>query len=223
MATQVQQQAVRTGRSRHRFTIRDYHRMIEAGILDENDKVELVGGEVVEMSAMGGRHAGCLAYLDDELRAPLAGRAQVRQQLPITIPHYDEPEPDMALVRPRADRYRRGHPGPEDVLLIIEVSDTTLAYDRGEKLHVYASAAIPETWIADLATREGGVERHSDPDPDTGAYRIVRRFGREETVTSPVLPGVALPVRDILGPSTACGEETPSSSWSTIQREEKTC
>ena len=200
MATQVQQQAVRTGRSRHRFTIRDYHRMIEAGILDENDKVELVGGEVVEMSAMGSRHAASIRQLDKRFQRALGDAASIGVQLPLTIPNYDEPEPDIAVLRPREDEYALRNPRPSDVLLVVEVSDTTLAYDRGEKLHVYASAAITETWIADLATREGGVERYSDPDPDTGSYRSVRRFGRGETVTSTVLPGLALPVDDILGP-----------------------
>ncbi|MEJ7654032.1 MAG: Uma2 family endonuclease [Chloroflexia bacterium] len=133
--------------------------MIAAGILGERDRVKLVGGEVVEMSAMGARHARSVAFLDDELRAPLAGRAQTRAQLPVTIPEYNEPEPDIAVVRSREDGYVANHPGPDDVPLLIEVSDSTLEYDGGVKAPA-AGAGIPEVWIVNLRGGEGAERPH---------------------------------------------------------------
>jgi len=185
--------------SRRLFTVVEYHRMIAAGILGERDRVKLVGGEVVEMSAMGARHARSVAFLDDELRAPLAGRAQTRSQLPVTIPEYNEPEPDIAVVRSREDGYVANHPGPDDVPLLIEVSDSTLEYDGGVKAPVYAGAGIPEVWIVSL--RGGEVERRSDPHRAAGAYRSVVRFRRGETVSSEVLLGSAFAVDALLGPA----------------------
>lgn len=193
---------------RHRFTVDEYHRMIEAGVLDADDRVELVDGEVVEMSAMGAQHVNAVEYLDDELRGPLEGRARVRAQLPVTIPDFDEPEPDISVVRLRPDRYRGIKPGPEDILLLIEISDATLAYDVGVKMPRYASAGIPETWIVDLTARGDAIYRHSDPVPEEGRYRTVTRFGRDEHISSVVLPGLSLPVDEILG----SGEPGPSRS-----------
>lgn len=199
MATQTRQRGG-IARRRHRFTVEDYHLMVEVGVLDEYDRVELIGGEVVEMSAMGARHAATLEYLVDELPEMLPREEVVlRVQTPLAIPQYDEPEPDVSVVKRRSDRYRGRVPGPADTLLVIEVSDSTLNYDRGTKLAIYARAGIPETWIVDLATREGGIERHSDPDPATGVYRSVTRFGRGEVIVSTVLPDIAFPVDEVLG------------------------
>jgi Uma2 family endonuclease len=121
-------------------------------------------------------------------------------QLPLTIPDYDEPEPDVAVCRFREDEYARSHPTPADALIVIEVSDSTLDDDLRVKLPVYARAAIPEAWIADLTRRGDAVSRYSDPDPSSGQYRTVARFRRGEEIRSAVLPGLALPVDAVLGP-----------------------
>ena len=104
------------------------------------------------------------------------------------------------VVRRRADRYYGGHPQPDDVVLVIEISDTTLAYDRGVKLAGYARAGLPETWIANLESRTGGVERYTDPDSEAGTYQRVVFFARGEEVRSEILPTLALPVDEVLGP-----------------------
>lgn len=207
MATSSQQVQT-TERPRHRFTVDQYHRMIGAGVFDGHERVELLGGEIIEMSAMGSHHAATLGYLVDELPHKLPReKVALRVQTPIAIPDYDEPEPDVAVVRRRADHYLHSLPGPGDCLVLIEVSDTTYSDDRRRKLPwwmviLYARAGIPETWIVDLAgagRREVGIERHSDPDPTTGTYRQVLRFGRGEIITSVVLPSLALPVDEVLG------------------------
>ncbi len=196
MTTQIYG-AAQLDRPRHRFTLDDYHAMAEVGILGEDDRVELIGGEVVQMAAMGARRAGCVQRLTRLLLPVLSDGVQLRVQLPVAIPDYDEPEPDLALVRAREDDYDQSHPTPADVLLLIEVADTSLVYDRGVKLPIYARAGIPETWIADLSATSVG--RHGDPDTETGAYRSVARFGLAETVRSSVLPELTLPVDSVLG------------------------
>lgn len=196
MATQTQQ-PVEVVRTRRQFTVEEYARMLAAGVLLEGERVELMGGEVVRKPMMGSRHAGCIQYLDEEVRSVLPPETALRVQLPVTIPEYDEPEPDIAVVRRRADRYRDGHPRPVHVLLLIEVSDTTLASDQRVKLPVYARAGIPESWVVDINGE--GIERHTDPDPTSGTYRSVVRFNRGEVIQSTVLPGLALPGDDVLG------------------------
>jgi Uma2 family endonuclease len=188
----------------HRFTTDEYHRMHEAGVLDEDDRVELIEGKVLAMSAIGSRHARCTVYLDDGLRESLPrGAYTIRVRMPISIPPYDEPEPDVAVVWRREDLYEDAHPGADDTLLVVEVSDVTYRRDRYTKLARYASAGIPEVWIADLGgdgeRRGEGVERHTDPDPASGAYRTSVRLVRGERVESVALTGLSFPVSHILG------------------------
>ena len=129
--------------TRRLLTIEEYDRMGELGILHEDDRIELIDGELVQMTAIGGTHAASVTRLDGWFNARLVGRATVRVQNPIRLPPRTEPEPDIAIVRFRLDFYATKHPEPEDVLLPIEVSDTTLGYDRGVKLPLYAAAGIP--------------------------------------------------------------------------------
>jgi Uma2 family endonuclease len=150
--------------ARWRFTVDDYEGMIESGILDENDRVELIDGEIIEMAAVGGQHAACVNDLAEWFILRLQGRAIISIQNPVRLRPRSEPEPDIMLLRPRGDRYRQGLPGPEDVLLIIEVSDSTLHFDRGTKLPLYAAAGIPEVWIVDLERRRVLVHRQPDGD-----------------------------------------------------------
>lgn len=198
--------------SPHRFTTDEYNRMHEVGILDEDDRVELIDGEVLAMSAIGSRHARCTVYLDDGLRERLPrGAYTIRVQMPLSIPPYDEPEPDVAVVRWREDLYEDAHPGADDTLLVVEVSDVTYRRDRYTKLARYAAAGIPEVWIADLGgngeRRGEGVERHTDPNPASGAYRTSARLVRGERIESVALPGLSLPVSDILGRARASDSE----------------
>lgn len=194
MAIQTQQVSVRP---RHRFTVEDYHCMIEAGILDEDDRAELLGGEVFEKMPMGSKHAGCITRLTQFLPAHLAGQALLRVQLPVTIPDFDEPEPDVLLARPRQDAYSESHPVPTDVLMIIEISDTSLAFDRTVKLAIYAQAGIPEYWVFDITGV--GIERYTDPDPVAGIYRRATRVGRGESLASEVMPDLVFSVDVVLG------------------------
>jgi Uma2 family endonuclease len=139
---------------RHRLTVTDYYRMAEAGILRPDARVELIEGEIIDMAPIGSRHAGTVDQLASCLRRAAGERAIVRVQSPIRIDEHSEPEPDIVLLRPRADFYKTSHPGPSDVLLIIEVADTTLRYDRDVKTLLYARNGIPEVWIIDIEGRQ---------------------------------------------------------------------
>jgi Uma2 family endonuclease len=130
---------------RRRFTVDEYRRMGEVGILDEDERVELIEGEIVEMSPIGRRHAGIVNRLNDLFTFRLRGRAIVAVQNPISLgSKYSEPQPDLTLLRPRADFYADSRPEPPDVLLVVEVMDTSVERDRQVKLPLYARAGVPE-------------------------------------------------------------------------------
>jgi Uma2 family endonuclease len=176
---------------RHRFTVEEYHRMAEVGLLSADDRVELIDGEIVEMTPIGWRHANCVNALNMLLARFAQGRYVVSVQNPLTISEHGEPQPDLVLLKRRP----RGRlPDPEDVALVIEVSDTTLAYDRDVKLPRYARAGVPEVWIVDLVGRR--VESHSAPSAE--GYRVSREFGPGERARSVSLEGLSLPVDEIL-------------------------
>src|SRR5215216_3171381 len=120
--------------TRHRFTVAEYERMGEIGIFSEDERVELVCGEIIEMSPIGERHAACVGLLTQLITLLLQRSAIVWVQNPIRLDDHSEPQPDVAVLKPRADFYRHAHPGPEDILLVIEVSDTTPEYDRRVKV-----------------------------------------------------------------------------------------
>lgn len=178
-----------------RFNVEEYHRMGEVGILGEDDRVELVGGELVEMAPIGTRHLSCVVGLTHLLVEAASGRWFVSVQNPIRLGRRDEPEPDLSLLKAKPDPESQGPPGPEDVLLVVEVSDTTLSYDRNIKLPLYARAAIPEVWIVDLNGR--AVEVHSAVSPD--GYRESRSFGPGERVASGTVEGLSISVAEVLG------------------------
>ncbi len=181
--------------SRRRFTVDEYHRMLEAGILGEDDRVELINGEVVEMAPIGSRHAACVKRLNTLFALQVRDRAIVGIQDPIRLGEFSEPQPDITLLRPRPDYYAAGHPTSEDVLLVIEVAETSAEYDRQVKVPLYARAGIPEVWVVDLAGEAVEVYR----EPAGNSYRQMRRLGRGETVSPEALPNLALAVDDILG------------------------
>ncbi len=177
------------------FTVEQYERMVETGILTEDDRVELIGGEILEMSPTGSRHAACVKRLNALLAARVGTSAILSVQDPVVLDDLSEPEPDVVLLTPRPDFYEQGHPQASDVLLLIEVSDTTLKFDRQVKMPLYARAGVGEFWIVNLQDDE--IEIHARP--SGGAYQLVRRAVRGETVNSENVAGLALEVDAVLG------------------------
>jgi len=174
--------------ARRPLTVTEYHRMGEVGILGERDRVELIEGELVAMSPIGSYHHGTVISLTQALVLAVGSRALVSVQGPVRLDEYSEPEPDFALLRPRPDAYRDSHATPADVLLLIEVADTSLNYDRSVKRALYARSAIPELWIVDLPA--GEVEVCRQPEPD--GYVEVQRIGSGSTLEPALLPGVRI-------------------------------
>lgn len=136
-----------------RFTVDEYYRMGQSGILGEDERVELIEGEIIEMTPIGSPHASHVTRLSRKLTLHAGESALVAVQNPVRLSDFSEPEPDIALLRPRDDFYRDAHPGPADVFLIIEVSDTSLAYDRDTKVPLYARHGVPAVWLVDLQSR----------------------------------------------------------------------
>lgn len=180
---------------RRRFTVDEYHRMGQAGILSEDDRVELIEGEIVEMTPIGARHAACVNRLNRLLTSLLGQQAIVSVQNPILLEPHSEPQPDLALLRPRPDFYAQAHAGPEDGLLVVEVADSAGDYDRTVKNPLYARAGIPQAWLVDL--QDECVEVYTGAAPQ--GYRNVRRAGRGQTVSIGAFPGPSLAVDQILG------------------------
>lgn len=176
------------------FRVAEYHRMAEAGILTEDERVELLNGEIVQMSPIGSRHAGCVNGLTEIFVQRLAGRAVVSVQNPIELGEDSEPQPDVMVLKWRPDRYRGSLPKPEDVLLVVEVADTTADFDRKFKIPIYARAGIPETWLMDLELEQIEVYQQRSPE----GCRSVRIFRRGESIAPSALPDVTLAVDDIL-------------------------
>ncbi len=179
---------------RRLFTVEEYHRMAEAGILSEDDRVELIEGELVAMSPIGSRHAATVARLTT-LLFPVRGRGILWVQNPIRLGAYSEPQPDVALLRYRPDFYASAHPGPEDILLIVEVAETSADYDRSVKIPLYARHGIPEAWLVDLLEERIEIYRHPTPQ----GYRSLHIAHRGETVRPTALPDLELSVDEILG------------------------
>ena len=180
---------------RRRFTLDEYHRMIEAGILNEDDRVELIRGEIVQMPPIGSDHASCVARLNHLLLGRLHGRVVVWPQNPLVILPDSEPEPDIILLAWRDDFYREALPGPADVALLIEVAGFSLRYDRRLKGLLYAEAGVRDYWIVDL---EGdAVEVHRDP--SSAGFQRTERVLRGATLAPLAFPDVTLAVGDILG------------------------
>lgn len=179
-----------------RFTVDEYHRMGEAGILSAEDRVELLAGEIVEMSPIGPLHASIVDRLTNLFAAYLGSRVIVRTQNPLFLRGEDsEPQPDVALLHPRPDFYRSSHPQARDVFLVIEVADTSGEKDRNIKLPLYARAGIAEAWLLDVAADQLEVHRQ----PTANGYQEVILQRRGETVTLQAFPDLALPVADLLG------------------------
>ncbi|HEV8584012.1 MAG TPA: Uma2 family endonuclease [Methylomirabilota bacterium] len=181
---------------RRRFTLDEYHRMGETGILGPEDRVELIEGEIIEMSPIGSRHAGTVARIQHLFSTRLGDRAVVWVQNPLLlVQHQSEPEPDIILLEGRADFYVSGLPEPPDVRLLIEVAESSLPYDRRTKLPLYARAGVAEAWLVDLDA--GRLEIHRAA--TGGAYRDVRIPRAGETFSPGAFADLVLTLRDLLG------------------------
>ena len=145
--------------ARHLISVEAFHRMGETGILGPADRVELIDGEIIDMSPIGALHAAIVDLLARHFGRSAQASVFIRCQNPLRLDGLSEPEPDIAILKPRADFYTTGHPGPADVLLVIEVADSSLAYDLGVKVPLYARHGIPEVWVIDATTRQTRVFR----------------------------------------------------------------
>ena len=173
----------------------DFHRMGRAGILTEDDRVELLNGELIDMSPIGPRHAAAVRRLDRLFNRRLANVAIVSVQNPVALSEYSEPQPDLTILRPRADEYEAEHPGRRDILLLVEVMESSSEFDRGEKLRNYARAGIQEVWLIDLAGESLEVYRQ----PAGARYRSVAQRRRGQRVQIAALPAKWFRVAEIFG------------------------
>lgn len=181
--------------ARRLFTVEEYERMGAAGILGEDDRVELIDGEIVEMTPIGPGHAACVNRLTRRLVGALGNRAVVTVQNPVRLPPRSEPQPDLVIARERADFYASGHPTSADVLLAIEVAESSVVFDRAVKGPLYARMGIAEYWLVDLGADV--VVAHRRPTP-TG-YEDVRTSGRGDVLAPQSLPDLLIAVTEVLG------------------------
>ena len=171
-----------------RYTVEEYEALIESGDLTENDRVELIRGEIIEKMPIGSSHSGCVKQLNWLLNRLVGVHAIVSIQDPVRLAD-SEPEPDVSLTMPRSDFYRSEHPRPADIFLIIEVADSSLEFDQQIKAPLYAENGIAEYWIVNL--NDDCVEVHRDPTP-AGQYRDVQTVRAGQTIPVPGIPGAVL-------------------------------
>jgi Uma2 family endonuclease len=183
-----------SGIEKRRFNVDEYYAMAHAGILSERDRVELIEGEIVTMSPIGLAHAAAVNRANRALIRAAGDEAIVSPQNPIRLNAFNEPQPDLVLLRPREDFYRSTHAQLTDILLVIEIADSSLRYDRDVKASLYARHGIIEYWLVDLAA--GTVARYTSPEDAT--YRTVAVHPRGEGLAPIALPGCTLTVEDLL-------------------------
>ena len=179
---------------RLRFTVDEYYKMFELGMLKDFEKSEIIEGELIQKMGIGDLHAFVVDTLTKIFIKQVSDDILVRVQNPVRLTDYNEPEPDLALADLNKFDGKR-HPRPEEVILLVEVSDSTVKYDRDKKLPLYAEAGIPEVWIVNLPNEI--VEIHTQP--SVGLYQFVKIFKRGEIVKSEALPELSLEVDKILG------------------------
>lgn len=179
---------------RHRHSVSEFQRMAQAGIVVEDDRIELIDGDLIDMAPIGSRHAGAVKRLASLLHATARGTAVVSVQDPLQIDSYSQPQPDIALLRSRADFYAESHPQPADVLLIVEVAEASLNYDRDVKVPLYARHGIPEVWLLDVAGRCLTVFRA----PGSDGYGEQRRIVSAESISPVLLPAAVIDLTGLL-------------------------
>lgn len=181
--------------ARRHFTVEEFHRMGETGILTSDDRVELIRGEILQMTPIGSTHSGCVAYLTNTFAARLGGRVIVNPQNPVRLARDTEPQPDLVLLKPRPDFYRLSHPTVHEVLLLVEVADSSIKFDRDVKQPIYAQDGIPEVWIVNLGERRIHVYR----DLAQGQYRDIFDVTGTGRLHPLVFPDCELAADEILG------------------------
>lgn len=184
-----------TAVSQRRFTVDEFHRLGEVGILDEDDRVELLDGRIIEMAAIGSRHAACVRRLNRWLGDRVSADLLVDVQNPVHLDAETELYPDLMVLRHRDDFYSARHPRPEDVLLVVEVADTSVEYDRRRKIPRYGRAGIQEAWLVNLPDRR--VETWYSPET-SGGYDESATLREGETIESTTVPGLSIEVDELL-------------------------
>jgi len=179
---------------RHKLSVSDYYRMGDAGILQEDSRVELIEGELIDMSPIGSHHAGIVTLMLHLLNKEINDQAIVSVQNPVRLSDWSEPQPDMMLLKPRSDYYYDSHPEPSDVLVLIEVADSSIDYDRKTKLPLYGQSGIQEFWIIDLNAQR--LECYRQPN-ETG-YSQCETLDKTGKISPAALPAVILDLSRIL-------------------------
>ena len=178
----------------HQFTVDEYYRMAETGIIGPEDRVELLDGEIIDMAPIGPFHGGTVNSLIRLLAAPAKGRWLVVVQNSVRLGPHSEPQLDFMLVKPSTDDYKSRHPSPDDVFLLIEVAESGLAYDRNRKIPAYGRSGIREVWIINLLEENVEVFR----DPHFNGYASVQKFGSRDTIPVQSFPDVRIDVGALL-------------------------
>lgn len=178
------------------FTVEDYYKIAEAGVLSERPRTELVEGEILEMSGMGVAHAMAIARSSRLFFRVYEGKAEVRVRLPLPLSRFSEFEPDLCLVRSERPAMETRHPQPSEVFLVMEIADSSLRYDRDMKLPIYATAGVTEVWISDLPNRK----LHLFREPYGRIYKSALQLNATDSVSAIDFPEVVIPVSDLAGP-----------------------
>ncbi len=181
--------------ARRRFTADEFEHLATAGVLHEDDRLELLDGDIVEMTPISTRHAGAVNALTTIFAGPLGKRAVVAVQNPVRLDDFNEPRPDLCVLRAREDCYRTAHPRADDVLLLVEVAHTSLRYDQSIKAPLYGRYGVPETWIVDVEQRIVHVFR----DPASDGYRSHQQYGADESLVLDGFPDLVIEIGEIVG------------------------
>jgi Uma2 family endonuclease len=180
---------------RRKFTVKQYHKMVEAGILKEDERVELIRGEIIEINSISSRHAACVSRLNQFFLFRLSKSVIVSCQNPVELNDNSEPQPDISLLRRKADFYESGHPKSQDILLVVEVADTTVESDRQIKIPLYAENGIVEVWLVDI--NQQCIEVYREPSPN--GYQNIQRFMRGQNLSILAFPEIIISVNEVLG------------------------
>ena len=178
----------------HRFSVQDFYRMAETGVLRPDARVELLDGQIIDLSPIGPLHGSVVKRLIRHFQSSAGRRWTLSVQDPLHLDDHSEPQPDLMLLLPVSDDYASGHPRPDDVYLLVEVADGTVDFDREEKLPLYARAGVPEVWIVNLAEEQVEVYR----EPSFGRYSAITIISKEEAVAPAAFPDMQIQVGALL-------------------------